>query len=112
MKIDVAEWLRTNPLITSFSPLNSQILALIGVNPTGSSSLFAFFRPAGVDAGSMNSTSSGTINPSNLSDRGNEVSPNEERVTICHDGQTLTLPRDAAQKHLQNHPCDSAGACR
>jgi len=34
----------------------------------------AFFRPSGVDAGSINSSAIGTINPANLSAQGNEVS--------------------------------------
>jgi hypothetical protein len=43
----------------------------------------------------------------------------EEKVTICHrppgnpsNGQTLTLPRSAAEAHLRNHPQDSVGGCK
>lgn len=42
----------------------------------------------------------------------------EEKVTICHrppgnpsNGQTLTLPRSAAEAHLRNHSGDTLGAC-
>jgi hypothetical protein len=42
----------------------------------------------------------------------------EEKVTICHrppgnpsNGQTLTLPRSAAEAHLRQHPQDTLGAC-
>jgi len=42
----------------------------------------------------------------------------DEKVTICHrppgnptNGQTLTLPRSAAEAHLRNHPLDSRGPC-
>ena len=42
----------------------------------------------------------------------------DEKVTICHrppgnpsNGQTLRLPRSAAEAHLRNHPYDSRGAC-
>lgn len=69
------------------------------------------FRPPGVDAGNINSTALGTINPGNFSGQGNVVSPGQERVTICHNGQTLTLPRPAADAHLRNHPNDTIGPC-
>ena len=43
----------------------------------------------------------------------------EEKVTICHrppgnprNGQTLRLPRSAAEAHLRNHPYDSRGPCK
>jgi hypothetical protein len=42
----------------------------------------------------------------------------QERVVICHrppgnpsNGQTLTLPPQAAQHHLEHHPDDSLGPC-
>lgn len=35
----------------------------------------AFFRPPGVDAGNINSTAIGTINPGNIGGQGNVVSP-------------------------------------
>ena len=42
----------------------------------------------------------------------------QEKVTICHrppgnpsNGQTLTLPRPAADAHLRNHVSDSRGPC-
>jgi hypothetical protein len=42
----------------------------------------------------------------------------QERVVICHrppgnpsNGQTLTLPPQAAQHHLAHHPDDSLGPC-
>jgi hypothetical protein len=42
----------------------------------------------------------------------------EEKVTICHrppgnpsNGQTLTLPRSAAEAHLRQHPLDTLGPC-
>lgn len=34
-----------------------------------------------------------------------------EFVTICHNGQTLTLPLQAAIAHLEQHPGDTWGAC-
>jgi hypothetical protein len=40
-----------------------------------------------------------------------------EQVTICHrsrkgeQGKTLTLPRDAAEAHLRQHPYDTRGPC-
>ncbi len=110
--IESSEWLATNSLITDFPPLSSDILALLGLPASGRMTLAALFRPAGSDAGSVYSASAGTINPANISDTRNEVSPSEERVTICHSGQTLTLPRAAAEQHLRSHPGDSLGACR
>jgi hypothetical protein len=42
----------------------------------------------------------------------------DEKVTICHrppgnpsNGQTLRLPREAAEAHLRNHPFDTRGPC-
>jgi hypothetical protein len=32
-------------------------------------------------------------------------------MTICHDGETMTLPAKAAENHLDNHPSDYEGAC-
>ncbi len=71
----------------------------------------ASFRPPGIDAGNINSTSLGTINPGNLGAQGNIQSPGQERFTICHNGNTLTLPRPAAEAHLRNHPTDTLGPC-
>ncbi|HMJ05772.1 MAG TPA: hypothetical protein VK474_05905 [Chthoniobacterales bacterium] len=71
----------------------------------------AFLRRPGVDAGNINSSSLGTINPGNISGQGNVQSGNQERVTICHNGNTLTLPRPAADAHLRNHPTDTVGPC-
>jgi hypothetical protein len=34
-----------------------------------------------------------------------------EKVVICHNGQTLTLPKPAAERHLQQHPNDTLGPC-
>ena len=112
VKFDVGEWMQRNPLLSEFRPLPSTVLALIGTPATGST-FAALFRRGGLDAAGLSGLGVGTINPSNLSDGGgNEVSPSEERTTICHSGQTLTLPRDAAERHLRNHRDDSAGACR
>lgn len=73
----------------------------------------ASFRPAGIDAGNINNSAAGTINPANMSAQGTAVSPeNEDRQTICHNGKnTLTLPRKAAEAHLRQHPGDYPGAC-
>lgn len=112
VRFDIAEWTQRNSLISAFRPLPGNVLALIGT-PASGRSFAALFRKAGADASGMSAVGLGTINPGNLSDRGgNEVSPSEERMTICHNGQTLTLPRDAAERHLRNHGDDSAGACR
>jgi hypothetical protein len=32
-------------------------------------------------------------------------------VTVCHNGQTLDLPPQAAAEHLRNHPDDTLGPC-
>jgi hypothetical protein len=55
----------------------------------------------------------GTINPANLgSDASTDVvSESEDKETICHNGHNLTIPHKAAQKHLANHPTDTAGPC-
>ena len=68
-------------------------------------------RPAGVDAGNINSSAIGTINPSNITGQGNIQSGNQERVTICHAGTTLVLPRPAAEAHIRAHPGDYLGSC-
>ena len=70
------------------------------------------FRPRGVDAGNINSSSLGSINPGNISSQGNVQSGNQDRVTICHNGNTLNLPRPAAEAHIRNHPGDSLGPCQ
>jgi hypothetical protein len=112
VKFDVAEWMQRNPLLTDFRPLPAALLALIGT-PASSGTFAALFRKGGVDADTLGASGFGTINPTNLSGGGgNEVSPSEQRMTICHSAQTLTLPRDAAERHLRNHGDDSAGACR
>ncbi len=49
------------------------ILAAAGVS--GDDSQMAFLRPPGVDAGNINSTAIGTINPGNISNQGAPVSP-------------------------------------
>lgn len=54
----------------------------------------------------------GTINPANSSGGNNEQSGNQERTTICHNGNTLTLPRSSAEAHLSNHRNDYLGPCR
>lgn len=84
------------------------ILAAAGVNDGSQLA----FRPRGVDAGNINSSSLGTINPGNISGQGNVQSGNQERVTICHDGTTLNLPRPAAEAHIRNHSGDSLGPCQ
>jgi hypothetical protein len=72
----------------------------------------AFVRRAGVDAGNVNNSAIGTINPANVSAQGSAVSPeNQDRQTICHNGHTLVLPRNAAEAHLREHPGDYPGAC-
>ncbi len=84
------------------------ILAAAGVNDGTQ----VAFRPRGVDAGNINSSSLGTINPGNISGQGNVQSGNQERVTICHNGTTLNLPRAAAAAHIRNHPNDTLGPCQ
>ena len=86
------------------------IFAAAGMRDGGTQT--AFFRPAGVDAGNINSASLGTINPGNFSGQGNVQSGNQERVTICHNGETLTLPRPAAEAHIRNHSGDRLGPCQ
>ncbi len=39
------------------------------------------------------------------------VSRHRRRCTICHNGNTLTLPCHAASHHLQHHPGDTSGPC-
>ena len=85
------------------------ILAVLG---DGDDTQLVSFRPPGVDAGNINSAALGSINPGNFSNQGNAQSPNQERITICHNGNTLTLPRPAADAHLRNHPSDTVGPCR
>ncbi len=84
------------------------ILAAAGVTEETKT---AFYRPPGVDAGNINSSALGTINPGNISGQANVQSGNQERVTICHNGNTLTLPRPAAEAHIRNHPTDRLGPC-
>lgn len=66
--------------------------------------------------------SSGKSDPTKIKDNnptdnnnggGNDRSPERppDKVSICHNGQTLVLPQPAAQAHLQQHPGDSPGAC-
>ncbi|MFL6537141.1 MAG: FecR domain-containing protein [Chthoniobacterales bacterium] len=110
VKVDLGAWLASNALITSFPPLKPALLALIGAPAHANMTLAAIFGGMGTEFAFSNAL--GTINPGNLSEHGNEVSPSEERLTICHNGTTLTLPRDAAEEHLRKHSRDSAGACR
>ncbi len=112
VKFGVAEWMQRHSLVAEFRPLPASVLAVTGT-PGAGTTFAALFRSTTVAMTGMSGSGFGSINPSNLSDRGgNEVSPSEERMTICHNGQTLTLPRDAAERHLRNHRDDSAGACR
>ena len=102
MPFDVAYWMANNILITGFPPLSKSIIAAIGPGILNV-----------VDAGNVNGSGLGTINPINVAANGSEVSENQDRETICHNGKnTLTLPRKAAQKHLANHPQDYPGPCR
>ena len=86
------------------------IIAATGAS-LGGDSQYASFRPPGVDAGNINSSAIGTINPGNIGAQANAQSGNQERVTICHNGNTLTLPRPAADAHLRNHSSDTVGPC-
>lgn len=108
VKFDPALWLQGDVLITGFPALKPDLLALIGTT-SGSAWLAAFFQTP--SNGGISPITVGSLNPNNLSSGSNEVSPNEERLTICHSGQTLTLPVNAAEKHLQHHAHDYAGAC-
>jgi hypothetical protein len=73
----------------------------------------AFFRPPGVDAGNVNGAAIGTINPANVgaSGQGNKNTPENDAVTICHDGKTITVSRQGAEAHIRNHPNDHLGPC-
>lgn len=110
VKIDIGAWLANNTLITSFPPLKPALLAAIGAAPHANMTLAAIFGGTGTEFSFSNAL--GTINPANIAAGGNEVSPSEQRLTICHKAQTLTLPINAAEEHLRKHSGDSAGACR
>jgi hypothetical protein len=86
------------------------ILAAAGLNRETET---AFFRPPGVDAGNVNGAAIGTINPSNIGSggQGNVNTPENDRVTICHNGQTIVVSREGAENHLRNHPTDHLGPC-
>ncbi len=100
---ETASWMASNVLVTGFKPLPRELLAMIEAElPSPGEGL--------IDAGNS-ITSIGTLNPANISAGGNEISPNEDRQAICHNGNTLVLPRKAAQKHLANHPTDTPGSC-
>jgi hypothetical protein len=72
----------------------------------------AFLRPHGIDAGNINSTSLGSINPANFSGQANIQSPAQAQITVCHDGTSLTLATAEAEAHIRNHPGDHIGACQ
>jgi hypothetical protein len=73
----------------------------------------AFFRPPGVDAGNVNTTAIGTINPANVgaAGQGNVNTPENDRVTVCHNGNTIVVSRQGAEAHIRNHPTDHLGPC-
>ncbi len=118
VSFDVAAYLN-NALIAGFGPLPPGVLDLIMLTANGQSgplvdgstaSLNSL--PPGVLAGNVNTlnNSVGSINPSNTN-HDKEVSGEQDKVTICHNGQTITVARIAAEKHLKNHPEDRIGPC-
>jgi hypothetical protein len=73
----------------------------------------AFFRPPGVDAGNVNTTAIGTINPANVgsSGQGNVNTLENDKVTVCHNGNSIVVSRQGAEAHIRNHPTDHLGPC-
>lgn len=49
--------------------------------------------------------------PGSVGGGGGGFDPQEGRVVICHNGNTLALPPPAAQAHLREHAGDTAGPC-
>ena len=35
----------------------------------------------------------------------------QDKVTLCHNGHTITVGPEAAEAHLKNHPNDYLGPC-
>jgi hypothetical protein len=40
-----------------------------------------------------------------------DCNPDNIKIDICHNGNTLNLPLPAALNHLQNHSGDTVGPC-
>jgi hypothetical protein len=122
-------------VLTVFAALGGAGLAASGVSSATSSTVHAFTgfakptkQPAGVVAspvGQSAPTSSGSSSNGTLSLHGGGFCSGSNRsvssasfqychprITICHNGQTLTLPIIAAIVHLIVHRDDYLGPCR
>jgi len=69
-------------------------------------------------SGGSNGSGASTAQPSTSSKPGPGNDQYQERITICHrgnspnnKGETLTLPRQAAEAHLRQHRYDTRGPC-
>ena len=72
----------------------------------------AFYRREAVNSGFLASNRVGVLNPANLSNLGNTVSPNQLLISICDRGETAVLPQEAAEQYLEQHPTATRGTCR
>jgi hypothetical protein len=69
-------------------------------------------------SGNSNGSGANTAQPSTSSKAGPGNDQYQEKITICHrgnspnnPGETLTLPRQAAEQHLAQHKYDTRGPC-
>lgn len=116
---DINQFLQNYVLTTGFDlPLPPNVLALIAAAAAQQQGgladvLTAWIdtTPSGITVGNIQTINNtiGTINPANTGAQA--VTPEKAKVAICHNGQTLFLPPEAAAKHLKNHPEDTPGPC-
>lgn len=110
MPFDIAQYVLNSTLTSGFPiPLPPDVLALI--NAAAAAGTFVSTTPPGVTVGNIQTINNtiGTINPANTGAQ--VVTPEQEKVQICHNGHTISIPRNAAEKHFKNHPEDTLGPC-
>lgn len=121
IQFDINQFMQTYVLTTGFqSPLPPGVLALIAAagnqqshdgSLVDANSITIETTPPGITVGSIQTINNtlGTINPANTGAQVN--SPEKERVLICHNGHTISVPAKDAEKYLKNHPGDTLGPC-
>jgi hypothetical protein len=92
--------------------------ALVGGFSYTASAASAVAKATGISNAHSNNAGGNNANSNANSNANPSANQYQEKVVICHrppgnpsNGQTLTLPPQAAQKHLAQHPDDTMGPC-
>jgi hypothetical protein len=116
---DINQFMQNYVLTAGFPlPLSPDVLALIAAaanqqqGPLANALIASIdTTPSGITVGNVQTINNtlGTINPSNVGAQ--VVTPEQGKVAICQNGQTIFVPSGAVESHLKHHPEDTLGAC-